>query len=47
LVFLVYIWQIYGHLVFLCPFWYTFSHFWFVVPRKIWQPWPDYPVNQS
>jgi hypothetical protein len=25
-----------GHLVYV---WYAFSHFWYVVPRKIWQPW--------
>jgi hypothetical protein len=28
-----------GHLVYLMVIWYTFSTLWYVVPRKIWQPW--------
>jgi hypothetical protein len=36
----------YGHLVYFWPLrkivviWYTFSPFWYIVSRKIWQPWP-------
>jgi hypothetical protein len=28
----------YGHLVYFMVIWYFFQ-FWFVMPRKIWQPW--------
>jgi hypothetical protein len=30
----------YGHLVFIFSFLVIFFPFWYVVPRKIWQPWP-------
>jgi hypothetical protein len=36
---------LYGHLVYFMDIWYIlrqfgiFSPFWYVVPRKIWQPW--------
>jgi hypothetical protein len=22
-----------------------FPHFWYIVPRKIWQPWPERPIE--
>jgi hypothetical protein len=33
------IWSICGHLVYFMVIWYIFSRFWYVIPRKIWQPW--------
>jgi hypothetical protein len=28
-----------GHLVYFVAMWYIFPPFWYIVPRKIWQPW--------
>jgi hypothetical protein len=28
-----------GHLLHFVVIWYIFFSFWFIVPRKIWQPW--------
>jgi hypothetical protein len=38
-------WYFYGHLVYFVSIWYTYfpgrplDLLWYVVPRKIWQPW--------